>query len=135
MSFLFATMKQLLKLTSISIIFLLVLFFIKTILAITTGLAEWINTAISLSFAVLVSWFSWRWLSGKNIGIAAAVLSGALILGGFGFVFGFFGPMLITRDTQQAATIGIFIASPLGLLLGAVAGYILVSRQKQSADR
>jgi hypothetical protein len=135
MSFLFVAMMQLLKLTTISIIFLLVLFFIKTILAITTGLAEWINTATSLSFAVLVSWFSWRWFSGKNIGITAAVMSGALILGGFGFVFGFFGSMLITRDTQQAATIGIFIASPLGMLLGAVAGYILISRQKQSISR
>jgi len=123
---------QLIKLTTISIIFLLVLFFIKTIFAITTGLAEWVNTATSLSFAVLVSWFSWRWLSGKNVGITATVLSGSLIMGGFGFVFGFFGPMLITRDTQQAVTIGIFIASPLGMLLGAVAGYTLVSRKNNN---
>jgi hypothetical protein len=84
---------------------------------------------------VLVSWYSWRWLSGKNIGMAAAVFSGALILGGFGFVFGFFGPMLITRDTQQAATVGIFIASPLGMLLGAVVGYIVAARQKQPMSR
>lgn len=53
-------------------------------------------------------------------------------MGGFGFVFGFFGPMLITRDTQQAVTIGIFIASPLGMLLGAVAGYTLVSRKNNN---
>ncbi|MDC8444730.1 MAG: multidrug ABC transporter permease [Nitrosomonas sp.] len=107
----------------------------KTMLSITTDLEEWINTTVSLSFAALASWHSWRWFSGNTIGLAAAVFSGALILGGFGFVFGFFGPMLITRDTQQAATIGIFIASPLGMLLGAVAGYILVSRQKQSVSR
>lgn len=128
-------MMQLLKLITISIIFLLVLFFMKTMLSITTDLEEWINTTVSLSFAALASWHSWRWFSGNTIGLAAAVFSGALILGGFGFVFGFFGPMLITRDTQQAATIGIFIASPLGMLLGAVAGYILVSRQKQSVNR
>ncbi|MCC6923905.1 MAG: multidrug ABC transporter permease [Nitrosomonas sp.] len=128
-------MTQLLKLITISLIFLLVLFFMRTMFSITTSLEEWINTAISLSSAVLVSWYSWRWLSGKNIGMAAAVFSGALILGGFGFVFGFFGPMLITRDTQQAATVGIFIASPLGMLLGAVVGYIVAARQKQPMSR
>ncbi|MCP5245967.1 MAG: multidrug ABC transporter permease [Burkholderiales bacterium] len=128
-------MIQLLKLITISIVFLLVLIFTRTILLITAGFEVWINTAVSLSLAALASWYSWRWFSGKKIGIAAAVLSGSLILGGFGFVFGFFGLMLITRDTQQAATIGIFIASPLGMLLGAVAGYILVSGQKQSISR
>ena len=126
---------QLLKLITISIIFLLILFFMRTMFSITTGIEEWINTAVSLSFAVLVGWYSWRWLSGKSIGVAAAVLSGALILGGFGFVFGFLVPMLIMRDAQQAATVGIFIASPLGMLLGAVVGYIIATRQKQSINR
>jgi membrane protein DedA with SNARE-associated domain len=39
------------------------------------------------------------------------------------------------RDAQQAATVGIFIASPLGMLLGAVVGYIIAARQKQSINR
>ncbi|MCB1937276.1 MAG: hypothetical protein KDF59_15185 [Nitrosomonas sp.] len=57
-------------------------------------------------------------------------MCGSLILGGIGFIFGFFGPMLIVQDTQRAATFGILIASPLGMVAGAVAGYLLKSRQK-----
>lgn len=66
---------------------------------------------------------------GEKIGMAAAVVSGILILGSFGFVFGFFGLMFVMRDVQQATAIGILIASPLGMLLGGVSGYILASRQ------
>lgn len=121
--------RILLKIATVLIIFLTVLFSIKTIFSITTGFEEWMNTAVSLSFAALVSGYLWQWLFGEKIGMAAAVVSGILILGSFGFVFGFFGLMFVMRDVQQATAIGILIASPLGMLLGGVSGYILASRQ------
>jgi len=123
-------MMQFLKIISTFIVFLVVSFFIKTVFSIITGLEGWISSFLSLCFAMLVCWYVWKWFSGKSIGLPAAILSGSLILGGFGFIFGFFGPMLIAQDTQQAATIGILFASPLGMILGAIAGYRLVSRQK-----
>jgi len=103
-------MMQFLKIISTIIVFLVVSFFIKTVFSIITGLEGWISSFLSLCFAMLVCWYVWKWFSGKSIGLPAAILSG--------------------QDTQQAATIGILFASPLGMILGAIAGYRLVSRQK-----
>ena len=52
-----------------------------------------------------------------------AALLGALILGGIGFVGGFFGPILLT-DANQGPLLGIFITGPLGFFLGALLGAI-----------
>ncbi len=123
-------MKQLLKITCSLLLFAIVLFFIQTILLITTELPDWIGAVLSISCATCAGWYSWQLLSGKKTGIVAAILTGALILGALGFIFGFFGPMLVAQDTQQAAFIGIFVTSPIGIVLGAIGGYLLASRRK-----
>lgn len=123
-------MSGILKLTSVVIVFLIVLLFIKTIFSIITGLESGLINVLSLGLAALTGWYSWCGLSGKNIGIAAAMLSGALILGGFGFIFGFLGPMLVAQNSQQATTIGVFVASPLGVVFGAITGFFLATRKK-----
>ena len=123
-------MTGILKLISVIIVFLIVVLFIKTIFSIITGLESWLINVLSLGCAALTGWYTWCGLSGKNMGVAAAILSGALILGGFGFIFGFLGPMLVLQNSQQATTIGVFVASPLGVVLGAIAGFFLATRKK-----
>ena len=56
--------------------------------------------------------------------ILESVATGALVLGGIGFCAGFFGPMVLAPDSNQGPLLGIFITGPLGLLAGAVAGYV-----------
>jgi len=124
-------MMTFIKIISTVVVFLIVSFFIKTIFLIVTGLESWVSTTLSLGAASLVGWYVWKWFSGQSIGATAAILCGSLVLGGIGFIFGFFGPMLIAQDTQRAATLGIFLASPLGLVTGAIAGYMLESRQSR----
>jgi hypothetical protein len=54
----------------------------------------------------------------------AAVLRGALIVGGIGFCGGFFGPRVFAPDANQGPLLGIFITGPLGVLLGAIGGFV-----------
>jgi hypothetical protein len=50
-------------------------------------------------------------------------LIGGIILGGIGFVVGFFGPIIFTPDANQGPLLGIFITGPLGFILGAILGF------------
>ena len=53
-------------------------------------------------------------------GIFQTALLGALILGGIGFVGGFFGPIIFTPEANQGPLLGIFITGPAGVIVGAV---------------
>ena len=103
--------------------FLLVLFFISTILTITSNLPIWLNATISLALALLSGWFSWQLTSGQHAGKGIAIVSGASIVGGIFFTLVFLGSMAIIKDTSQGPLVGIFIATPLGVILGAIGGY------------
>ncbi|SER65659.1 hypothetical protein SAMN05421690_10499 [Nitrosomonas sp. Nm51] len=106
-------------------------FYIQTVLLITTNPAHWTGMALSLACAGWVGWCTWKLLSGRQISVSAAVSAGALIFGAFGFVFGFFGPMLITVGSGETAFTGIVAASTLGLLIGAAGGFFYASGQKR----
>ena len=54
---------------------------------------------------------------------------GAVILGGIGFVAGFFGPILFTPDANQGPLLGIFITGPLGAILGLPVGALVAWRR------
>jgi hypothetical protein len=43
-------------------------------------------------------------------------------MGCIGFLFGFFGPIIFTPQSNQGPLLGIFITAPLGFLLGTVVG-------------
>ena len=43
----------------------------------------------------------------------AMTLSGALVVGGIGFVGGFFGPMIFAPEANQGPLLGLFITGPL----------------------
>jgi hypothetical protein len=47
---------------------------------------------------------------------------GGLILGGIGFVGGFFGPLIFTPESNQGPLLGIFITGPLGFMVGLLLG-------------
>jgi preprotein translocase subunit Sss1 len=49
-------------------------------------------------------------------------LLGGLIMGGIGFVGGFFGPLILTPDANQGPLLGIFITGPLGFMIGLLLG-------------
>ncbi len=122
-------MIQILKPIVSLLMFLTVLFFISTILTITTSSPFWLSAALSLACASLAGWFAWKLVSGEKANTIIAVISGALILGGLCFIVGFLGPMAFAKDTNQGPLIGIFIAAPLGVVIGAISGYIYASRQ------
>jgi len=54
------------------------------------------------------------------------VLTWGLVLGAIGFIGGFFGPMIFTREANQGPMLGIFITGPLGFLSGAAIGTAIV---------
>lgn len=122
-------MIQILKPMVSLLMFLTVLFFISTILTITTSFSAWLSTAFSLACASLAAWFAWKLVAGEKTGAVVAVTGGALILGGLFFTVGFLGPMVISKDTSQGPMIGLFIAAPLGVIIGAIGGYVYASRQ------
>ncbi len=127
-------MFQILKSIVSLLMFLIVLFFIHTMLTITTSFPTWLSSAISVLCALFVAWFAWHLVSGKRAGTFVAVSGGALILGGLFFAVGFLGPMIFAKDTSQGAMIGIFIAAPLGVILGAIGGYVYVSGQNANKE-
>ncbi|SFD93870.1 multidrug ABC transporter permease [Nitrosomonas sp. Nm166] len=127
-------MIQILKPIVSFLMFLIVLFFISTILSITTSYPMWLCAVFSLACALLAGWFAWKLVSGERTGAGVAVISGALILGGLFFIIGFLGPMAFAKDTSQGPLIGIFIATPLGVVMGAIGGYLYASRQNVNPD-
>ena len=66
--------------------------------------------------------------------LVVSVFKGALIVGGFGFCAGFFGPIVFAPDANQGPLLGIFITGPLGALLGAIGGFVYGMRQHSSSE-
>ncbi len=122
-------MIQLLKPIVSLLMFLVVLFFISTVLSITTHYPVWLCTLFAVACASLAGWSAWKLVTGERVKVVIAVISGALMLGGLCFVIGFLGPMVFAKDTHQGPLIGLFIAAPLGVITGAIGGYIYSSRQ------
>lgn len=115
------------------LMFLIVLFFISTIFSITTAQPVWLRIGIGMASALLVAWSVWKVASGEKISVGLAVISGALMLGGLCFIIGFLGPMVFAKDTSQGPLVGLFIAAPLGVITGAIGGYVFASKQNERA--
>ncbi len=52
-------------------------------------------------------------------------LIGGVIVGGVGFVGGFFGPLIFAPEANQGPLLGIFITGPLGFVVGLLGGAIV----------
>ncbi len=124
-------MKQLLKIIILLLLSGFVWFCIQTILLITTNMTDWTNSLISLVCAIWVGLTVWKLFSGKQIGTYTAIPVGALIFGALGFIFSFFGPVLLNPNSHQTVFTEIMIATPLSMLLGAVGGYFYARKQKE----
>jgi len=85
--------------------------------------------------AVAATAFFWRrgrtWREGarrapdattRSLGAYAG--TGALAVGGLGFVLGFFGPIVFTPASNQGPLLGLFVTGPGGALLGAIGGWV-----------
>jgi hypothetical protein len=88
------------------------------------GKQRWIANILSLACAVAAGWFVWGRTASLSDGAVSTTLLGAVILGGIGFIGGFFGPMIFTPGANQGPLLGIFITGPAGLVLGGITGFI-----------
>lgn len=123
-------MMNLLKPCIALLIFVLVLSSVYTLLSITMSLPAWLGLAVSVTGALLCTWLAWQLVSGTRINTFIAVTGGALMVSSLCFTVGFWGPMIFIKETNQAPLIGIFIAAPFGLIVGAIAGYIYAVKHK-----
>jgi hypothetical protein len=57
-------------------------------------------------------------------GVVGRAVRPALIVGGIGFAAGFFGPIILTPDSNQGPLLGIFITGPIGFVVGLIYGII-----------
>ena len=112
---------------------------VNILLSLLVNLGTGIVLLISIALATLAGRRAWTFASGEGGGgpvfYAAA---GAILLGGAGFVLGFFGPMLLVPSANQGPLLGIFITGPAGVVIGAVAGFVygLMKREPgQSASQ
>lgn len=86
---------------------------------------HWLQPFVALGFAVWGARRVWRQLEDvAATGLPVFVATGALALGGLGFMLGFFGPMVFAPEANQGPMLGIFITGPGGAVLGAVAGWL-----------
>jgi hypothetical protein len=86
----------------------------------------WLQPLVALGFAIWVARRVWGRLEViTDASLPVFVGIGAVVLGGLGFVAGFFGPMIFAPDANQGPLLGIFITGPGGGLLGALAGWLV----------
>jgi hypothetical protein len=60
----------------------------------------------------------------RPLGLGGCVILGALLTGVVGFSAGFFGPIILSPDSNQGPLLGIFFTGPLGFVMGAIGGWI-----------
>ena len=89
------------------------------------GDLNWIRNIVSIIVAIGVGWLVWSATRTKSSkGLLSSVLLGAAIVGGIGFLGGFFGPIIFTPHSNQGPLLGLFITGPLGFVVGAAGGFV-----------
>lgn len=94
----------------------------------------WLASVLSLAAGIAAGRYVWNNVAAVDKGIGSYALAGALIVGGIGFVGGFFGPMLLGGG-NQGPLLGLFITGPLGFLLGGVGGLVYGFKHRTHASR
>ena len=99
-------------------------FFMAWVLAIglLPGGQPWIATLVAFAAAIYVARQVWNGTAEGATSVPVMAGLGAAILGGLGFVAGFFGPMILAPEANQGPMLGLFITGPAGVLIGAIAG-------------
>jgi hypothetical protein len=96
-----------------------------------------IASLVAIIGGIAGAWYVWthrRWSRGGGTDSATMsnVINGALVVGAIGFCGGFFGPMIFAPEANQGPMLGIFITGPLGVLAGAVGGFVYALTQRRS---
>jgi hypothetical protein len=89
----------------------------------------WIGSLVTLAASVYVSRQVWNGTAEGSNSVAVMAGLGAVILGGLGFVAGFFGPMIFAPEANQGPMLGLFITGPAGVVIGAIAGALYAKRR------
>ncbi len=96
------------------------------------GNQYWIAMVLALIVAYLAARFVWRRTESLSGGPFETAGVGAAVVGGIGFIGGFFGPMILAPGANQGPLLGLFITGPLGVVVGAIGGYIYgVTRSRE----
>jgi hypothetical protein len=98
-------------------------------LVIPLGGHVWIGSLVALAASVHVSRQVWNGTVEGSTSVAVMAGLGAVILGGLGFVGGFFGPMIFAPEANQGPMLGLFITGPAGVVIGAIAGAVYAKRR------
>jgi len=89
--------------------------------------------AMLVALAATLAWLGWWFVFGGWRAVQARfrwALLGGIVVGGLGFIIGFFGPLLWAADANQGPLLGIFITGPIGFVIGAVGGALLGKPRK-----
>ena len=82
-----------------------------------------VSYVIAAATAAVAARYIWRQPNSPD-GLVKDMIVGGLLVGGFGFCGGFFGPVLFAPEANQGPLLGLFIMGPLGLVLGIVGGAV-----------
>jgi hypothetical protein len=84
-----------------------------------------VATLGSLAAAIWAARYVWRRTENAGeTGVLATTFCGALVVGTFGFIGGFFGPMIFAPDANQGPLLGLLITGPLGFVAGGIGGFV-----------
>lgn len=83
-----------------------------------------LSMPVSLMAAGVAGWFVWTRMGEASQGALTSMLIGALVVGGIGFVGGFFGPTIFAPEANQGPLLGLFITGPGGFVVGAAGGLL-----------
>jgi hypothetical protein len=92
----------------------------------------WIAMILAVVAAYYAARFVWRRTDAPDNGAFATAGLGAAIVGGIGFIGGFFGPLIFAPGANQGPLLGLFITGPLGVVVGAIGGYVYGLTRKQA---
>jgi hypothetical protein len=90
---------------------------------------DWLGSLVALAAAAYVLRTVWNGTAEGSTSVSVMAGLGAAILGGVGFVAGFFGPMIFAPDANQGPMLGLFITGPAGVVIGAIAGAVYAKRR------
>ena len=94
----------------------------------------WISMLGSLLSAMVAGWYVWTRSGEGQTSLISCIFLGAFLLGGIGFVLGFFGPMLFAPGANQGPLLGLIITGPLGFVLGGIGGFVYWWNRKRQPE-
>lgn len=99
------------------------------VLVMLTGDQAWVGSFVALAASIYVSRNVWNGTAEGSTSVSVMAGLGAVIVGGLGFVLGFFGPMILAPGANQGPMLGLFITGPAGVVIGAIAGAVYAKRR------